>query len=87
MIKQQTGLGANAHFAQFDRAAKSKVQTTPGQEPRPVKVRTTVVLSAEAFAHLETLKVAARHAGQKRTYSDILDAAIRLLKQQTDAQP
>ena len=72
------GAGPQSQPEKSGKKADKAAEKTP-------KVRTTVMLSTEAFAELEELKAEARRAGKKRTYSDILDEAIRLLKAKTDA--
>lgn len=76
MSKKQTGLGTSAFFS----GSKKKPAADAAPEtPKPEKIRTTVMLSPEAYAGLEQLKSHARRQGQKATYSDLLDEAIRKL--------
>lgn len=64
------------------RESKPKAQKPARKKPeksKPEKVRTTVTLYPETLAAMEALKVEARKQGDKATYSDILNDAIREL--------
>lgn len=91
MSKRKTGLGTDAFFQQSepseDEKAAEKKEPEQEQEPqaegkgpkrnKSEKVRTTVTLYPETLAGMEMLKVQARMEGEKATYSDILNEAIR----------
>lgn len=51
----------------------------PERSAAPKKVRTTVLLYPETLANMEDLKIRARRRGDKATFSDILEQAIRML--------
>lgn len=84
MSKKQTGLGTNAFFSG---SKKQTAEEAAPETPKQEKIRTTVMLTPEAYAGLEQLKSHARRQGQKATYSDLLDEAIRKLMVERDISP
>lgn len=85
---KKTGLGASAFFEQPLRRpstpAEAEEEAPPAQEERPrsEKIRTTVTFYPDTLAMLDMLKMEARRAGERATYSEILAEAIHTLAAQ-----
>ena len=90
MAKRKTGLGAEAFFTtpetvetasepeEKPESTKTTRKQQKKEEPQgPKHIRTTIRLHTETFAALEMLKVQARKQGEKITFGDILDEAIK----------
>jgi hypothetical protein len=73
---KSTGLGTDAFFTGKTGAATA---ADPGGKDGEKKMRTTIMLSPDVVAGIETLRTQARRSGTRLTTSRIIEDALRLL--------
>jgi hypothetical protein len=80
-----TGLGTSAFFRPTE-GVTAEPQELPVEE-KVAKMRTTVMLSPEVVAGIETLRAQSRRKGQRLTTGEIIDDALRMFLRERKVMP